>query len=167
MKKLGLILLAVVLFLTGCGKSTPTNTNTNTTTVKSEGYVFEYKGISISMHAEAAPIIEKLGKAMNVFEADSCAFQGKEKTYTYSGFELHTYEQDKKDYVAAIVFLDDSVKTKEGISLSSKLSDVKKAYGDNYKEDMGLVTYQKDKMKISFVIEKDEVTSVEYNALAK
>jgi hypothetical protein len=165
MKKLSLILLVIVLFLTGCGKSTPTNTNT--TTEKSEVYTFEYKGISIPMHAEAAPIIEKLGKAMDVFETDSCAFQGKEKTYTYSGFELHTYEQDKKDYVAAVVFLDDSVKTKEGISISSKLSDVKKAYGDSFKEDMGLVTYQKDKMKISFVIEKDEVTSVEYNALAK
>lgn len=165
MKKLGLLLIPLVFVLAGCGKSQDTiNTSAEPET---PGYIFEVKGISISMNGEAAPILEELGKPKSYFEADSCAYQGKEKTNTYSGFELHTYEKDKKDYVLAIIFLDDSVSTKEGIALSSSLSDVKKAYGDKYKEELGLYTYELDKSKLSFAIENDEVASVEYDAIMK
>lgn len=165
MKKLGLLLIPLIFILGGCGKSTDTiNTSAEP---EVPGYVFEVNGIPIQMNGEAAPILEKLGKSKSYFEADSCAYQGKEKTYTYSGFELHTYEKDKTDYVLAIIFLDDSVSTKEGITLSSSLSDIKKAYGDKYKEETGLYTYEQGKSKLSFVIENDEAASVEYDAIMK
>lgn len=162
MKKLSLLLILLVLILAGCGKSQ--DTINISTEPKTHGYIFEVNGVSIAMNEKAAPIIEKLGKPKSYFEADSCAFQGKEKTYTYNGFELHTYEKDKTDYTLSIIFLDDSVSTKEGITLSSSLSDVKKVYGDKFKQDKGLYIYELDKSKLSFLIENDEVTSVEYAA---
>ena len=86
-----------------------------------------------------------------------------DKVYTYSGFELHTYEIDGVDYVASILFLDDSVSTKEGIYLYCSLDDVLSAYGDSYTKGLGLYTYELDKSQISFLIENDEVVSIEYN----
>ena len=99
---------------------------------------------------------------MDSFEAPSCAFKGLEKNYTYNGFELHTYELSGVDYVASIVFLDDSVSTKEGIALNSDLKDVLKLYGNKYTKKSNSYTYLLDKSKISFIIENNKVTSIEY-----
>lgn len=123
MKRFSLIIilsLLLSLFLTGCGGSAQPAAGDNPGKTGDEGpagYVFETEGIVIAMHAEVEPILQKLGEAMEYFEAESCAFQGMERVYTYSGFELHTYEMDGTDYVAALIFLDDSVSTKEGVYL--------------------------------------------------
>jgi hypothetical protein len=184
MKRLGILLMVVLLLLVGCsnGKNvssdsvdkTPKNEGVSTpkdsekaNDEKAKGYVFETKGITIAMNAKIAPILKSLGESKSYFEAESCAFQGMEKTYTYSGFELHTYELDKVDYVASVIFLDDSVSTKEGISLNADVKDVVKAYGDKYTEKSGSYTYQLDKSKISFLFENNKVTSIEYMAIAE
>ena len=54
-----------------------------------------------------------LGEPMHYFEAPSCAFEGMDKIYSYSGFEFTTYTKDNVDYIASIVFLDDTVTTRE------------------------------------------------------
>jgi hypothetical protein len=162
MKKLFLIILALML-LAGCSKAENTSTKPGG---EAKGYAFETKGVTIAMHSEIAPILKSLGKEKDYFEAKSCAFPGLEKTYTYNGFELHTYESNGKDMVAAVIFLDDTVSTKEGIALNSSLNDVIKAYGDKYVKNLGLYTYTKDKSKIAFLVENDKVTSIEYTALA-
>ena len=182
MKKLSLFLVVVILLLGGCGneKSTAADTgNSSSKNVatgtskasddasKAKGYVFENKGIIIAMNAEVAPVIKSLGKAKEYFEAPSCAFQGLDKTYTYSGFELHTYEIDKIDYVASVIFLDDSVNTKEGISLNADKKDILKAYGDKFTEKAGSYIYELDKSKITFLFENDKVTSIEYMAITE
>lgn len=162
MKRLSLVLVALMLLLVGCG-----NTQNASNSGDDKGYVFETNGVTIAMNAEAAPILKSLGKEKDYFEAKSCAFQGLEKTYTYNGFELHTYEVNGVDCVSAITFLDDSVSTKEGISLCSNLDDMIKAYGDKGKKNLGLYTYESGKTKLSILIENDKVTSIEYNVIAK
>jgi hypothetical protein len=182
MKKLSLFLVVVFLLLGGCssqkstatdtGKDSSKNVATGTSKTpdnasKAKGYVFENKGTIIAMNAEVAPVLKSLGNAKDYFEAPSCAFQGLDKTYTYNGFEIHTYEIDKVDYVASIIFLDDSVNTKEGISLNADKKDVVKAYGDKYTEKSGSYTYELDKSKITFLFENDKVTSIEYLAITE
>jgi hypothetical protein len=182
MKKLSLILIMSLLLLVGCSNSKSTTTSPeknepqNTTPSVSQssdnkqnpkGYVFESKGTAIAMNAKVEPILKSLGKEKDYFEAESCAFHGLDKTYTYSGFELHTYELEKVDYVASIIFLDDSVSTKEGISINSDKKDVLKAYGDKFTEKSGAYTYELDKSKLTFLFENDKVTSIEYLAITE
>lgn len=183
MKKTGLLLIVLILLLTGCGggenvsgdldnnkdngmpvnaPKEPDNGNKST-----DGYVFEYNGTAIAMNKKAAPILGGLGEHKDYFEAESCAFEGLDKIYTYGGFELHTYEIDGVDYVASVIFLDDSVSTKEGIYLYSDSDDVLSKYGDNYTKTLGLYTYELDKSKISFLIEDDKVVSIEYSAITE
>ena len=83
------------------------------------------------MNAEAAPILEKLGKEKNYFESASCAFEGLDKEYTYNGFVLKTYPLNDVDYVASITLQDDTVATPEGIAIGSELADVTAVYGDS------------------------------------
>lgn len=180
MKKISILFIAIALLLGGCGSAnsgpdttadrTSANGQTNegtsgATDEQSNGYVFEYKGIPITVHAEVAPILQGLGEEMSYFEAESCALPGMEKTYTYNGFEILTYELNGVDYVQSVILLDDSVQTKEGVTLFDGLDEVIQAYGDNYTKNFGLYSYEIDGCMISLLVENDEVTSIEYVAL--
>lgn len=165
------IILAVVLFLViknigsnnesgNISQTDPTPTSANETG-KSK-YYFEYNGVDVEVDAAAAPITEALGEPIHYFEAQSCAFEGMDKVYTYSGFDLQTYTKNNNDYVFSISFLDDTVTTKEGIGLSATLEDVTKVYGNDYEISFNQYNYIEDNCKLSFIIEDDEVVSIEY-----
>lgn len=130
-----------------------------------EGFSFTFNGVNIPMNVDAAPIIKALGDPATYFEAASCAFQGLDKIYTYSGFEINTYPNGDKDYVSTVYFLDDSVTTDKGICLGSTLEDVKAAYGEDCTEVSGEYTYTLGQSKLSFIIKDDSVTSITYKAV--
>lgn len=180
MKKISIIFLVTMLLLTGCGGTKQGSENSNQTNGadngtsgeekqqgQTEGFQFEYNDIAIPMNVDAAPILEKLGESMDYFEAPSCAFQGLDKIFYYSAFELSTYPQGDKDYVSSVNLLDDTVTTKEGIYLGSTLEDVVNAYGEGYTEENGFYTYTLGDSKLTFVIENDAVTAITYSAIVE
>ncbi len=173
MKRTLILLFALTLLLAGCSASptaVPTSSGNPTATpaVADQGFVFTVKGTTIAMHAEAAPVLAALGTPKEYFEAESCAFQGMERSYVFSGFKVTTYELDKVDHIASVLILDDSVATPEGVFMNATLADVVKAYGDQYEQNLGLYKYASAsaKMNLSFLLEDDHVTSIEYVALA-
>lgn len=181
MKKLWLVLM-LALVIAGCGKngeenknneSQPTPVEENKTdsdnknnnpvvNTNPKGYLFVYNNVTIGMDMEAAPIIEALGKADSYFEAPSCAFDGLDKTYSYGSFEIDTYELNGKDYISSVYFCDDLVETPEGVCLFDKKADMLKAYGDGYKEEFGMLVYEKEGMKLKFILDGEDITSIVY-----
>ena len=84
MKKIIAICLIVTLLsclFAGCEKKEEEQ-ESNT-----EGYVFLAGDVSISIDAEAAPVLTALGAWKEYAESPSCAFEGMDKVYTYAGFE--------------------------------------------------------------------------------
>lgn len=161
----GLAAVMAAMPLTSYGaifKSTKTET-AQTETVK---YEFKSGETVIAMGAEAAPVIKALGKpSKNVFEVDSCAYQGKDKVYTYGGFELSTYPADGKECIASVYLTDDSVATPEGIKLGSKAQDVVNAYGKDYnkeEEKLGTYFYSTDTADLRIYTTKGVVDGIEY-----
>jgi len=69
-----------------------------------------------------------------------------------------------KDYVSCVYFRDDLVTTPEGIGLYMTKEDMVKTYGENYKEEYGMYVYEKDGMKLKFLIKENEITSIEYSS---
>jgi len=190
MKKI-LVILMLALLLTGCGKEekesatdeikTPIVEKHDATevevvdekdsqeaakTTQPKGYVFEYQGVKIGMDMEASPIIAALGEPASYFEAPSCAFEGLDKTYSYGSFEIDTYEQNGKDYISCVFFCDDLIETPEGVALFETKADMTAAYGENYKEEFGMIVYEKEGMKLRFIVEDNEITSIEYASTA-
>ena len=165
MKKSILVLLLITaLVLAGCG--TGEKVEGNDKTPAKNGFVFAYNGVEIPLHANVAPIVEDLGEPMDYFEAESCAFQGLDKTYFYSGFDLTTYPQgDKNDRVSVIDFKDDSISTKEGIYIGSPEADVVEAYGDDYEGGEGSYVYTEGDTSITFLITDGAVSTITYQAL--
>ena len=183
MKKLVLVLM-LALVVAGCGKENAENSGNSAepTTVEQQnnqnsadnkeneskqsselkGYVFEYNGVKVGVDMEAAPIIAALGEPASYFEAPSCAFEGLDKNYSYGSFEIDTYEQNGKDYISCVFFCDDLIETPEGVALFETRADMVAAYGEAYKEEYGMLVYEKDGMKLKFILEGDEITSIEY-----
>jgi hypothetical protein len=191
MRRKNLLVIAGVLFAgmlyAGCGSSEKTISGTPELTEGSQsadsaavvesdgkeeqaaateetGYVFVSDGFSISVDMDMEEVLEALGEPKSYFEAESCAFHGLDKVYTYAGFEIDTYPQDDKDYISDIILKDDTVSTKEGISLSMVKDDVVAAYGEGYTEEDGMIVYDKDGMKLCFIFSDDYLTAVEYRS---
>lgn len=123
---------------------------------------FSFSGTDIVIGEEVQPVAEKLGEPVNYFEAPSCAAQGISKTYTYDGFEINTTPSGDKDLIAAIIVLSDTVNIPGDITIGSKAEAVKAAYGDNYNESNGSITYEGGDVQLTFLVKDDVVTSIQY-----
>lgn len=179
MRKLFLFILVSIL-LVGCGtKEEPTDIkDSDDTHVQQEeenndiddnshepsGYAFEHGDISIYMNTDVVPVIDALGESIHYFEAESCAFKGLDKTYTYAGFEITTYPSGDYDYISAIDLKDDTVSTPEGVFLGATVDDMIAAYGEEYIESAGSYTYTKDDSKLQFIVMDDEIIAITYLA---
>lgn len=131
----------------------------------SKGYEFKYDGVTVSIHGEAAKLIKKMGRPDKKTKTASCAYKGEDIKYVYEDFTLVTYTNKKggTEYVQSIKFTSKDVKTKEGLKIGSSKSTMLKKYGRK-KDNFGVYTYKKGKMGISFTVEDDKITEIEYVA---
>ena len=129
-------------------------------------YEFKSGETVIAMGAEAEGTVKALGKtAKAVFEQDSCAYQGKDKVYTYAGFEMSTYPVNGKECIASVYFLDDTVATPEGIKIGSKKKDVTDTYGTEYdkqEEKFGTYSYSAGTAQLRIYTTNGVVDGIEY-----
>ena len=84
-----------------------------------------------------------------VCEVDSCAYQGKDKVYSYKDFEVSTYPKNGKECISAVVVTGASVATPEGIKIGSRAADVTKAYGASDGK-YGIYRYEKGNTELTF-----------------
>ena len=126
-------------------------------------YVFTTgDGVTVSVDEDMAQVLTDLGEAQSYFEAESCAFEGLDKTYTYPGFVITTRPDGDKDYVNSIRLTDDSVSTVEGVYIGSSEADVKAAYGEDGGDAEGMLSYTAGDVTLNFILEDGVVTSIEY-----
>jgi len=109
-------------------------------------------------------ITSKLGTPKGgYYEAKSCAFDGMDKFWYYDSFTLQGYQKNGVDVVYSVTFMDDTVKTKEGIKIGDSKDKVTSAYGSSYKEENGQIKYESGNMVLSFAIKDNAVTSIVYS----
>lgn len=119
------------------------------------------KGTAISVNQDMAEILATDGDYLSYFEAESCAFNGLDKTYTYAGFVISTRPEEGKDLVNSILLTDDSVTTPEGIYIGSAKSTVVAVYGEG--DEVGAsLSYTKGDCVLNFIFNGETVISIEY-----
>ncbi len=160
MKKIAIIF--ILILLTGCVSK---NTDIKHTPDKYEGFLFEYNGVEIKLNENAAGLTDKLGEPSEYFEAPSCAFEGLDKFYYYSSFEINTYELNDTDYISQIILKDDSISTPEGIYIGDGIDKAKGVYGEIYTEENNFYTYTKGKTKLQFITDNGLITGIAYIAI--
>lgn len=178
MRKLALLLCTILLatvLCAGCGNSDSAN-NTgdgkdtqqdSANDVKADGFVFAYNGTDLVPNAKMEPIVTALGDPTKYFESDSCAFQGKDKVYTYGSVVICTYPENEADYVYTIELKDDTVQTKEGIYIGSSVDDVKAKYGEPANDTGSALVYEKGTSTLNFGYADGVVTSIVYYAVVE
>lgn len=127
--------------------------------------VFLYRGCPLPMNAEFAPLLDFIGEADTYFEAASCAFDGLDKTYTYSDIEIITYPDGDVDYISSIRLLSSAAATPEGITIGSTRQEVEAAYGEDYEAFGEQYTYEDGDAQLFIIFQDGAVVSVEYAAI--
>lgn len=127
---------------------------------ESAGYLFKINGVSVGVDMNMEDL--KLGEAKSRYEAPSCAGQGTAYVYDFGSYEIETYPEGSKNLIAYIILKDDTVATAEGIDLSNTKADIIKTYGTGYKESDNRMTYEKDGMKLNFILNGEDIASIEY-----
>ena len=100
-------------------------------------------------------------------EIPSCAFEGTDNVSTFSHVEITSAKINGVESVYSVYFLDPEVQTKEGVMISDERSKVIEKYGNDYEEVGNKITYTKGQVQLSFIIENDVVTSIEYVLVVK
>lgn len=127
-----------------------------------EGFVFNYNGTVITLHAPAEPIVEALGEPKKYTESASCAFKGLDKTYYYGSFYMDTYPVDGNDFVYGWWFADDSVTTEEGIYIGASQAQVEAAYGADTFNGSNAYIVTRNGGTLTVIVEEGVVTSIQY-----
>lgn len=134
------------------------------------GYIFQVEKdgetVSVAADMDMSTAEAALGEPVSYFEAESCAFHGLDKTYTYEHFQIETYPDGDTDRISTILFLDDIVQTAEGISLGMTQEDIEKAYGTDYEDKDGKLVFTKDENHLAFILQDGVIQSIEYNSKA-
>lgn len=155
MKKLTLLILLIFL-LSGCGADQ---------LPEDEDFVFTCNGTKIAMNAPAEPVVAALGEPLSYTEEASCAFDGLDKTYTYSGFTLTTYPEGGEDFVYSLWFTDDSVSTEEGIYIGAAQEAVDKAYGAEHWNGVNAYILTRGNTKLTVILSDGTVSSIKYETV--
>lgn len=128
------------------------------------GYVFERDGVQITVDMDMSEILDQLEEPNSSYEQPSCAAQGIARIYAWPGFEIETYPDGDVDRIACIVLKDDTVATAEGVDLSMTKADIIAVYGSDYEESETGMVYGKDGAKLCFILDGDDISSIEYDS---
>ena len=164
---LALVICLVMSLLTACGgkdEKVPSGNNDDTPSGPvANGFAFKTKdGTDIVIDAEFEQFKSALGQEKSCFESPSCAFGDLDKIWNYGGFDVYTYQLDKIDYVSSVIIKDDTVCTPEKIYVGDTAEAVIAAYGTPATQDSKQLVYEKDKMKLVFMLSSDIVTQIQY-----
>lgn len=158
--------MGIVFSATACKSGKNMVANNITSVVEKnmdKGYMFKIKDTEFIIGEDPTDKINALEAASDLFSAPSCAMQGEDKVYTYSGFTL-TVNSDGKDGSAkltSILLTDDSVQTKEGLYIGLTRAETEKLYGKKKKKGNEYI-YKKGRMELDIIFVDNKVVSIEY-----
>jgi len=125
-------------------------------------FYFIYNGVEVRMGEPALPIIEKLGPYQEYFESPSCAFDGIDKSWYYSGFIVHAYPYEGDDFILSVCLTDDSSGTDTQIYIGNTYEDMVAAYGSGYEQNQDQYLYRLGGTSLSFIISGGFIASITY-----
>ena len=128
---------------------------------------FESRGVRIEPMMAADPVLSALGEPIGTFEADSCAYIGKDIFYYYPGFELTVNEVDGQNVITAIAVVDDTVTIPQGLRIYDDEEKLLSVLGGT--EENGVYTYQSGKILLLIQVKDFDddvrrIATMEYRA---
>ncbi len=129
-----------------------------------DGYYLKAGGVEISVNC-GSWLLEKMKEAgleYQYYEAQSCAYQGLDKFYTFDSFEVLVNTVDGRDVITSISLLDDMVAIPEGLRIGDSYDTMIDTLGDGYTRSANLYRYVRDGTMLTILIKNGSVSSIEY-----
>ncbi len=123
---------------------------------------FESNGFTFGIYDTMDDIIAGIGDPNGTFEAASCAYQGNDYFYYYSGFELMANDFDGVQRLTHITVIDDTVSTPQGITIGMAAIDFTASSISFTDEGNGKFTHQEGSCIMQVIIKNDKVSAIEY-----
>lgn len=182
MKKTLLLLISFLLVLTalsGCGSKETVKEDSSETSIEGTDVVFidpsdvrpnygklgfASNGFTFGIYDETAAVISNIGDPTGTFEAPSCAHQGSDYFYYYSGFELTCNIFNDVERVTCINVIDDTVSTPQGVTIGMAEADMLAAISTYTFEDQGSGKYvlTDHEAILQIIIKNEAVASITY-----
>ncbi len=123
---------------------------------------FEYKGVKIWIMDEAEAVESQLGDPISVFEADSCAFQGKDIFHYFDGVQFQINDVEGTDRITAITIADDTIKIPQGLSIGNPESKIEEALGAEHETAPGMYIYTHGTTRLQIGAKEGKVSEIVY-----
>lgn len=129
---------------------------------QSVSFSVSYNSTKIALGADAKAVIAALGEPVSKQDAGSCAGQGTLTKYKYPSIEIYVLTNGSSETIDQISFLDDGVKTSEGVKIGSSADEVTKACGKATKQTDSYMTYTSGKKSLQFQFRDGAVVGIDY-----
>lgn len=103
--------------------------------------VLKINDLNVHVDDDVKPVITSLGDDYKFDEANSCAYIGMDKSFSYDGIIISTLPIDSTDVICEVYITSDKYETSRGIKIGHKKSDIEEIYGKNYTLEDGILTY--------------------------
>ena len=127
-------------------------------------YYFHADGVDVIPGVSGADVIGRLGEARFVQSSPSCAFDGEERIYHYTDFDVYTSYENGRETVERVVITGNTVATERGIRVGDSLYDVVRSYGRDYEKKGENIEYDGEQCDMQFFFKDGIVTSIRYLA---
>ena len=152
MRRICFVFLALMMFC-GC-----------TPAPQSESRVLSlaYRGVDLAIGDAADGVIAQLGDDYTLSEAASCAGQGMDRMYTYPSVRLYVFAPvDGVAVISSVSYIDDGVKTAEGLGIGCSSAQVLTALGEADEASEARLIYRGNGGVLAFGLRDGVVVSVE------
>ena len=127
---------------------------------QSGAYTFTVEGVTLIPGEDFDA--SALGEAEGVYEAPSCAIEGKDIVYQYGGFEVTAVDDGTGPVLYSVYLLDPNLTTPEGLSLGDSADTVRSLYGEDYVQQDTAWVYSAEDTQLILILNGDTVGSIEY-----
>ncbi len=146
MKRAAILLLAALLLCTfGCKTGAQDDPNAvfiDPNAVRGGEYgelYFEADGVRFGIYDETETVLKALPPYRSTFAAQSCAFEGEDVVYFFTGYQITTNEIDGTSRITVITVTDDRIKTPQGLYIGMPEQDAISTFPALYRADWNLL----------------------------
>lgn len=108
----------------------------------------------------------QLMEAEAVYEAPSCAIEGKDIVYQYGAFEITAMDDGTGPVLYSVYFLDPELKTPEGLCIGDSEETVVSLYGQAGTGQDGAWVYSGEQSELILILNNGTVSSIEYRMVS-
>ena len=152
----------------GTGTTAASETETGVQPFSADDLIIEFQGVTARLLEDAAPLMSALGDDYQLSEAESCVYEGMDKTFDYGHAVIYTVPSGDRDLLDGLDILNESIATTRGIRVGDSRDAVLAAYGPQAGSESDLVynvsgdIEELAEPKLTFIMDGDTVVAISF-----